>query len=92
MAQVLLAGTRMVCGLPGARVVGPVVVPLVPFLPLNALAYVAWLLGLKLSKAKWTRRLAPTWRLAALYALPFYFATMIPLYAVLLLVVCRAVG
>ena len=92
MAQLLLAGTQMVCGLPGAKIVGPVVLPLVPFLPLNIVAYVAWLLGLKLSKAKWTQSLAPTWRKAAIYALPFYFATMLPLYAICLLAVCRAVG
>lgn len=92
MAQLLLMGTRLACGLPGSRVVGPVLISMVPVLPINVVTYLVWLLVLKLTKAKWTQQLAPTWKKAALWALAFYFATVIPLYFIMLLFLCRAAG
>lgn len=92
MAQLLLMGTKLACGLPGSKVVGPLLISLVPVLPINIIAYVTWLLVLKLTNAAWTRKLAPTWKRAALVALGFYFATVIPLYFILLLFLCRAAG
>ena len=92
MAQLLLVGAQFACGLPAAKVVGPVVASMIPVSPLNLVVYCAWLLGLRLGKTQLSRRLGQTWRRAALWALALYFATMIPLYAIILLFVCRAVG
>ena len=91
MAQLLLMGAKLACGIPGAHVIGPVALSLVPVSPINILCYLGWLLGLKLSKANWTKKLAPTWKKAALWALCFYFATTIPLYFVILLVICKSI-
>lgn len=90
MAQILLAGVKIACGLPARSIVGPVVASAIPIFPLNIVCYLAWLLGLKLSPAKWTKKLAPTWRQAALWALLFYFCTMLPIYFIIIMVVCRA--
>lgn len=90
--QVALVGSKMACAIPGARAVGPIAASLVPLDPVNIACYVSWLLILKLSGAKWTTKLAPTWGKAALWAVPFYFGTAIPLYTVLFLIMCSGPG
>lgn len=89
MAQLLLAGFKLVCNLPLAKVIGPPILAMNPINPLNIAVYLAWLLSLKLSKSKWTKSLAPTWRKAALWATLFYFITLIPLYLILLFITCK---
>lgn len=91
MAQLFLGIIRIACNLPAAPVIGPLLLALNPVNPLNAVAFLAWLLGLKLTKAKWAKRFAPTWAQAAKWAALFYFVTMYPIYFVLLLLLCRTV-
>lgn len=92
MAQLLLMGAQLACGLPGRQILGPVIASIIPVSPLNIICYLAWLIGLKLSPLKWSKKLAPTWRKAAMWAAVFYFCTMLPLYFIILLIVCRAAG
>ena len=88
MAQLLLAGVQLVCQLPAARIIGPPIAAIIPLSPLNVISFLVWLLCLKFIKTKGKTR---TWRQAALWATLGYFCTMIPLYFIIFLVVCRAV-
>jgi len=92
MAQLVLAAVHMVCGLPAAPIIGPLIMAINPINPINIITYIAWLLGLKLTKAAWAKKLAPTWKKAAAWAVLFYFITVLPLYVLLIVGACHAAG
>lgn len=88
MAQLFLAAFRFACHLPAAPIIAPIIMAVNPVNPLNIVAYLGWLFGLKYSKAAWSKRFKAK---AALWALAFYFATVTPIYFVLILIICHTI-
>lgn len=91
MAQLLLMGVSMFCGLPAAPVIAPLLATVFPS-PLNLLAYAGWLLGLKYGKTTRLNRFKGngSWKALAKGAAVLYALTMIPLYFLIILAVCKA--
>lgn len=91
MAQLILAGVSMFCGIPGAPVIAPILATLVPS-PVNLIAYVGWLAGLKYGKDRrlnWFRGNG-SWKALAKGALILYALTMLPFWFLVVMAACRA--
>ena len=89
MAQILLSGVKVFCGLPAHEILGPILMTVNPLNLLNILCYVAWLVGVRYSK-----RLASfsqgSWKRSAEWAAAFYAATMFVVYLIIFAVMCGA--
>lgn len=89
MAQLVLMAAQLVCNLPAAHIVGPVIASVLPFSPLNLLMYGAWFFFLKLTKIAWFQKFKGNTKTLLKSALMFYFLTALPLYAILVSIACR---
>ena len=91
MAQLLLAGVSMFCGLPAAPVVAPILAAAFPS-PVNIVAYVGWLLGLKYGKSARLNgfRGNGSWKAMAKGAAILYALTMIPFWFLVVMALCKA--
>ncbi|KAK9826953.1 hypothetical protein WJX74_001533 [Apatococcus lobatus] len=92
MAQLLLAGIQMFCGVPAAPVLGSLLAAAIPVSPINWIVFAAWFLGLKYSKAAWVQRFKGPTKTLLKNTLLFYALTILPLYALIITFACRAVG
>ncbi len=92
MAQVLLSAVKIACRLPAALryTVGPAIAAIIPISPLNIVVYVAWLLGLGLTKTTFSKEFNKTWKSTAGWAFAFYFLQMFVCYFLCLFFVCQA--
>ena len=89
MAQLLLTGFKMFCGLPAHEVLGPLIMTINPFNLLNIICYAGWLLGVRYSKPFATLGKG-NWKTSAEWAVPFYAITMFLVYLLLFAVLCGA--
>ncbi len=93
MAQLLLYGVQMVCGLPAAQIIGPVIATILPLSPLNWVIFASSFLYMKYSKATWKNRFVGSRSIKALLkaALVLYCPIAFILYFILIFAVCKAV-
>lgn len=92
MAQVVLMAAQMVCGLPGAHVIGPFIASAIPVSPINLLMYLGWCIFLKKTKYQWAQKYRSSTKTLLKSALMFYFFTAIPLYFVIISIACKGVN
>lgn len=93
MAQLLLAGVQWLCGVPAAPVIAPFIAAALPN-PINLVVYAAWLAALKLGKSNrlaWFRGNG-SWKAVAKGAAILYALTVLPLWFLVFLGICRTVG
>ncbi len=92
MATLLLNAVQMFCGVPLAPVFGSILAACIPVNLVNVAAFAGWFLGIKYSKAAWIQRFKGSTKTMLKWTLLFYALTVLPLYCVILLITCRAVG
>lgn len=90
MAQLVLMAAQLVCGLPAAHFVGPVIASCIPVSPINLIMYGAWFFFLKTTKYQWAQKYKGSTKTLLKNALMFYFITALPLYFLLVSIACKA--
>lgn len=91
MATILLSAVQMFCNVPAAPVLGSLLAAVLPN-PITIVSFVAWFLAIKYSRAKWIARFKGPTKTMLKWALLFHMLTVTPVFAIIILTTCRAVG
>ncbi|KAK9816079.1 hypothetical protein WJX74_000380 [Apatococcus lobatus] len=92
MATLLLSAVSMFCSIPCAPIFGSILAACIPISPVSWIVYASWFAALKFGKQKWLQRFRGSTKTMLKNTLIFYFATVLPFYAVVLFIACRAAG
>lgn len=92
MAQLLLSAVQIFCGVPAAPIVGPLLAACIPVNLINIASFVGWFFGIKYSKAKWLARFKGTTKTMLKWAFLFHLLTVVPIYFLIIMATCHAVG